>query len=70
MLSNEQLDVILNGKLTKENLYLLEHHIMYISDLKDEYDDKLPIDVAVNLNADLDRIIKRLQVYLNKGIEK
>ena len=67
MLSNEQLDVVLNGNLTKEHLYLLEHHIMYISDLKDEYNDKLPIDVAVNLNADLNRIIERLQVYLDKG---
>ena len=67
MLTDEQLKAIENKTdLNFNDLYLLEHHIFEIDKVFDEYGDTLPYDVLTNLEADLERIIARLNKHLNK----
>lgn len=67
MLTNEQLKTIEEKEnLTLEDVYLLEHHIFEIGKVQEEYGDNLPSDVMINLRNDLERIIVRLNKYLNK----
>jgi hypothetical protein len=61
MLSTEELDAILTkDKLKLEDLLLLEHHLLYIAKIEQEYVD-LPEDVVSNLNRDVDLILERLK---------
>ena len=70
MLTNEQIDWIEkrfeNMTMTFDDLYLLESHILEIGKVQDEYGDTLPSDVAINLNADLERIITICTEFLKK----
>jgi hypothetical protein len=67
MLTEEQIKAIEEKEdLTFNDLYLLEHHIFEIGKVQDEYGDTLPSDVAINLQADLERIIARLNKHLNE----
>jgi len=61
MLSSEELGAILTkDKLRLEDLVLLEHHLLYISKIEQEYVD-LPRDMVINLNRDVDLILERLK---------
>lgn len=61
MLSSEELGAILTkDKLRLEDLVLLEHHLLYISKIEQEYVD-LPSDMVINLNRDVDLILERLK---------
>jgi hypothetical protein len=70
MLTNEQIDEIEkkfeNMTMTFDDIYLLEHHIMEIGKVQDEYGDSLDIDVAVNLQADLERIMAICTAFLER----
>lgn len=70
MLTNEEIDEIEkrfeNMTMTFDDLYLLESHIFEIGEVQDEYGDGIPHDVAVNLNADLERIISICTEFLKK----
>lgn len=67
MLTDEQLKAIENKtNLNFDDLYLLEHHIFEIEKVQKEYGDTLPYDVLANLEVDLERIIARLNKYLNE----
>lgn len=61
MLSTDELGVILTkDKLKLEDLILLEHHLLSIQKLEQEYVD-LPVDVVMNLNNDVELILDRLK---------
>jgi hypothetical protein len=70
MLTNEEIDEIEKKfesmTMTFDDLYLLESHIFEIGEVQDEYGDGIPHDVAVNLNADLERIISICTEFLKK----
>jgi hypothetical protein len=70
MLTNEQIDEIEkrfeNMTMTFDDLYLLESHIFEIGKVQDEYGSGVPHDVAINLNADLERIIAICTEFLKK----
>ena len=62
MLSHEELAVVLGrDKLKLEDLLLLEHHLLSIAKLQEEYVD-LPEDVVKNLNKDIEMILERLKI--------
>jgi len=61
MLSTDELGIILTkDKLKLEDLILLEHHLLSIQKLEQEYVD-LPVDVVMNLNNDVELILERLK---------
>lgn len=61
MLTDKQLNkILLKNRLSRDDLYLLEHHIEYIGNLQDEYGEELPEDVFFNLSNDLEKIIEKL----------
>lgn len=67
MLTHEQLNVILlKETLTFDDLYLLNHHVMSIGNLQDEYGEEMPQDVVYTLSSDLEKIISKLQLYSAK----
>lgn len=67
MLNHDELNVILTREnLTRDDLYLLEHHIRSIIDLQDEYLDGLPSDVFKTLQSDLNKIIGKLRDNMSK----
>ena len=58
MLSNDELHSVLNKKESSlHDLELMSDHVKYISDLKDEYGEDMPLDVARSLQKDLESII-------------
>ena len=70
MLTEEQLiKIIEKEKLELSDVMLLHHHLDAIGEVQDTWGEDIPIDVEMNLNYDLERIIARLQAYLlTKGI--
>lgn len=66
MLDHRQLSKIINkDKLDKVDLILIEDHLDYIGNIKDEYGMDLPIDVDSTLMDDLEKIIERLSIEYN-----
>ena len=68
MLSDEQLNTILDKTILEpEDIFLLHHHLREIKKMQEEYGDTLPSDVVITTNVDCDKIAKRCQEFLNNS---
>lgn len=61
MLTDKEIDAIINKeRLTKADVYLINHHIDSIKKMNEEYPDGVPSDVFDSTQRDLKKIIDRL----------
>lgn len=68
MLTDKELTKILNKEVWEpEDIYLIHHHIEEIGKMQEQYGNRLPHDVAITTNIDIEKIAKRCEQYLNSG---
>jgi hypothetical protein len=68
MLSDEQLNKILDKKvLEPDDIILIHYHLHEIKKMQEEYGDTLPYDVVMTTNVDCSKIAKRCQDFLDNN---
>ena len=68
MLSDEQLNKILNKEVWEpEDIYLIHHHLDEIEKMNSLYGSRLPADVAITTNIDIGKIADRCKKYMDSG---
>jgi len=71
LLTEEELSEILSKeKLNISDIILLNEYLDYIGDVFDKYSMEEYLDVAMNLNSDVERIISRLRKELERYKKK